>query len=106
MEAGFDPSKTIFNGNGKLPEELELAVEHGVLVNIDSEFDLENISEAAKKVGKPVRVMLRINPDVDPEVRIASSGLCEIFELSVLRQASSLDSSNVPFAYITQVMLI
>lgn len=68
LEAGFDPSKTIFNGNGKLPEELELAVEHGVLVNIDSEFDLENISEAAKNVGKPVRVLLRINPDVDPEV--------------------------------------
>lgn len=41
---------TIFNGNGKLPAELELAVEHGVLVNVDSEFDLANIAAAAKKV--------------------------------------------------------
>lgn len=35
---------TIFNGNGKLPWELELAVEKGVLVNVDSEFDLANIT--------------------------------------------------------------
>lgn len=32
--------RTVFNGNGKLPWELELAAEKGVLVNIDSEFDL------------------------------------------------------------------
>lgn len=42
--------RTVFNGNGKLPEELELAVSLGVLVNIDSEFDLENIRAAAHKV--------------------------------------------------------
>jgi diaminopimelate decarboxylase len=58
----------VLNGNGKLPWELELAVEEGVLVNVDSEFDLGNISTAAKKVGKDVNVMLRINPDVDPKV--------------------------------------
>lgn len=73
LEAGFDPSKIIFNGNGKLPEELEFAADQGVLINIDSEFDLENISAAARKAGKPVRVLLRINPDVDPEVSITRS---------------------------------
>lgn len=40
----------MFNGNGKLPAELEVAVKAGVLVNIDSEFDLENIRAAARKV--------------------------------------------------------
>jgi diaminopimelate decarboxylase len=74
--AGFDPRRTIFNGNGKLPEELELAVELGVLVNVDSEFDFQNIAAAARKVGKPVRVLLRINPDVDPQVHAyVSTGL-------------------------------
>lgn len=68
QEAGFDFAKTVLNGNGKLPWELELAVQLGVMVNIDSEFDFHNIAAAAKKVGKPVRVMLRINPDVDPQV--------------------------------------
>jgi diaminopimelate decarboxylase len=41
--AGFDTNKMVFNGNGKMLHELELAVENGVLVNIDSEFDLEHI---------------------------------------------------------------
>ncbi|WPT13527.1 Diaminopimelate decarboxylase 2 [Picochlorum sp. SENEW3] len=76
MKAGFDPTRTIFNGNGKLPKELELAVEQGVLVNIDSEFDLENIRQAAKNVGKAARVLIRINPDVDPQVHpYVSTGL-------------------------------
>lgn len=60
--------RTVLNGNGKLPWELELAAKHGVLVNIDSEFDLENIAAAGRAAGKPVRVLIRINPDVDPQV--------------------------------------
>lgn len=76
IKAGFDPTRTIFNGNGKLPKELELAVEHGVLINIDSEFDLENIKAAAANVGKAARVLIRINPDVDPQVHpYVSTGL-------------------------------
>ena len=61
--------RTVLNGNGKLPWELELAAKHGVLVNIDSEFDLENIAAAGRAAGKPVRVLIRINPDVDPQVK-------------------------------------
>ena len=33
----------IFNGNGKLLKDLVLATEEGVFVNVDNEFDLENI---------------------------------------------------------------
>lgn len=68
LNAGFDPSRCIFNGNGKLLDDLVLAAKEGVLVNIDSEFDLENIVEAARIAKKKVQVLLRINPDVDPEV--------------------------------------
>ncbi|KAG6709480.1 hypothetical protein I3842_06G134300 [Carya illinoinensis] len=68
LHAGFDPTKCIFNGNGKLLEDLVLAAEKGVFVNIDSEFDLENIVAAARIAGKKVNVLLRINPDVDPQV--------------------------------------
>eukprot|EP01024_Parvocaulis_polyphysoides_P042025 TRINITY_DN3850_c0_g1_i2.p1 TRINITY_DN3850_c0_g1~~TRINITY_DN3850_c0_g1_i2.p1 ORF type:complete len:488 (-),score=57.63 TRINITY_DN3850_c0_g1_i2:82-1545(-) len=67
-KSGFDTSRTVFNGNGKLLSELELAVEKRVLVNVDSEFDLQNIAAAAKNVNKKVQVILRINPDVDPQV--------------------------------------
>ncbi|CAL9103284.1 unnamed protein product [Musa acuminata var. zebrina] len=68
LRAGFDPARCIFNGNGKLLDDLVLAAEKGVFVNVDSEFDLENIVTAARVVGKRVPVLLRINPDVDPQV--------------------------------------
>eukprot|EP00271_Cylindrocystis_brebissonii_P011545 TRINITY_DN29396_c0_g1_i1.p1 TRINITY_DN29396_c0_g1~~TRINITY_DN29396_c0_g1_i1.p1 ORF type:complete len:520 (+),score=84.28 TRINITY_DN29396_c0_g1_i1:237-1796(+) len=68
LAAGFDPSRCVFNGNGKLPEELLLAAKNDVLVNIDSEFDLEQIAEAGRQAGRAVKVLLRINPDVDPQV--------------------------------------
>lgn len=49
-------------------EDLLLAAEKGVFINVDSEFDLENIVTAARVVGKKVPILLRINPDVDPQV--------------------------------------
>jgi diaminopimelate decarboxylase len=76
LKAGFDPARTIFNGNGKLPWELEAAVRAGTLVNIDSEFDLVHIAAAATAAGKAARVLIRINPDVDPQVHpYVSTGL-------------------------------
>ncbi|KAI3769737.1 hypothetical protein L6452_00850 [Arctium lappa] len=68
LRAGFDPTRCIFNGNGKQLEDLVLAAQEGVFVNIDSEFDLDNIVSAARIAGKKVNVLLRINPDVDPQV--------------------------------------
>ncbi|MCJ7813711.1 diaminopimelate decarboxylase, partial [bacterium] len=66
--AGFDSQRIVFNGNGKTNDELNLAVQNGVMVNIDSEFDLQHIRHAAETVGKPVDVLIRINPDIDAEV--------------------------------------
>ena len=60
--------RCVFNGNGKILEDLVLAAESSVFVNIDSEFDLENIVSASRITGKRVNVLLRINPDVDPQV--------------------------------------
>ncbi|XP_057964321.1 diaminopimelate decarboxylase 2, chloroplastic-like isoform X2 [Malania oleifera] len=70
LHAGFDPTRCIFNGNGKLLDDLVLAAEEGVFVNVDSEFDFDNIVSAARIAGKKVNVLLRINPDVDPQVDI------------------------------------
>ncbi len=76
MKAGMDMTKTIFNGNGKTVSELEFAVECGCLINIDSEFDLDHIRLAANKVGICANVLIRINPDVDPQVHpYVSTGL-------------------------------
>ncbi len=66
--AGFAPADMVFNGNGKRRDELALAVQHGVTVNIDSEFDLEHIAQAACDAARPVDVLLRVNPDIRPDV--------------------------------------
>ena len=68
LAAGFDLKRTILNGNGKTLAELSLAIEHGVLINIDSEFDLAHIQQTTKHLNKPADVLIRINPDVDPGV--------------------------------------
>ena len=58
----------IFNGNGKLLDDLVLAAKEGVLVKIYSEFDLENIVEETRIAEKKVQVLLCINPNVDTQV--------------------------------------
>ena len=68
MHAGFPTDKLVFNGNGKTQQDINLAVEHGILVNIDSEFDLEHIIKAGQVTGRKARALLRINPDIDPKV--------------------------------------
>lgn len=76
VKAGMDMTKTVFNGNGKTYQELLYAVKCGCLINIDSEFDLEHIVDAAKEVKKTANVLIRINPNVDPEVHpYVSTGL-------------------------------
>ncbi|XWS20562.1 hypothetical protein CRYUN_Cryun31cG0112500 [Craigia yunnanensis] len=59
--------RCIFNGNGKILEDLVLAAQEGVFVNNYSEFDLENIVLAARIAGMKVNVLLQINPNVDPQ---------------------------------------
>lgn len=68
LKCGFPPNKIVFNGNGKTFDELRLAINAGVLINIDSEFDLDHIIAAGKRENMRAKCMLRINPDVDPKV--------------------------------------
>jgi diaminopimelate decarboxylase len=68
LAAGFDAERTVLNGNGKTLPELALAAEHGVMINVDSEFDLRHIEQVAESTGRAVRVLIRINPDIDPDV--------------------------------------
>lgn len=58
----------IFNEIGKILEDLVLAARKDVFVNVDGEFDVENIVTAASTVGKKVNILLHNSPDVDPQV--------------------------------------
>ncbi|HET9716100.1 MAG TPA: diaminopimelate decarboxylase [Pseudolabrys sp.] len=64
--AGIAPEKIMFSGVGKTAEELALAVEEGILcINIESEHELELLSEIAGSKGRVAPISVRVNPDID-----------------------------------------
>lgn len=64
--AGVPADKIIFAGVGKTRDEIAYAVSEGVLgFNVESEPELEALSEVASGLGKTARVAIRVNPDVD-----------------------------------------
>ncbi|HWJ96419.1 MAG TPA: diaminopimelate decarboxylase [Telluria sp.] len=66
IAAGGDPGKVIFSGVGKTVEEMQLALEKGILCfNVESIPELHRLNEVAGKMGKRAPVSLRVNPNVD-----------------------------------------
>jgi len=66
LQAGGNPSQTVFAGVGKTDDEIleALAADIGYF-NIESEAELENLIRLAEQKGKCPKVALRVNPDVD-----------------------------------------
>lgn len=63
--SGGEASKCTFAGVGKTKAEIAYALEHGVhSFNVESEAELEAISEVAKVIGRVAPVAIRVNPDV------------------------------------------
>ena len=68
LKVGADPKKIVFSGVGKKKEEIEYALNAGILMfNVESEPELVALNEIAGGVGKKAPISLRINPDVDPQ---------------------------------------
>ena len=66
LKAGGDPGRVVFSGVGKTTAEIERALEVGILAfNVESESELERLSEVATRLGREAPVSLRVNPDVD-----------------------------------------
>jgi diaminopimelate decarboxylase len=64
--AGFAPDDIVFAGVGKSGAELECAVPLGLkALNVESAGELARIETIAEKAGRPARVAIRINPDID-----------------------------------------
>ena len=64
--AGFDMSKTLFNGNNKSYDELLLAIESGVgTISVDNFFELALLNNIAKSLNKTVSILLRITPGIE-----------------------------------------
>ncbi|MEL7048228.1 MAG: diaminopimelate decarboxylase, partial [Pseudomonadota bacterium] len=66
--AGVPADKIIFAGVGKTREEMAYALKEGILgFNVESEPELEALSEVAVGLGTRANVALRVNPDVDAQ---------------------------------------
>jgi diaminopimelate decarboxylase len=68
LVAGVDPVKVVYSGVGKKDDEIEYALNTGILLfNVESEEELERIDQVAGRLGKKAGIAIRVNPDVDPE---------------------------------------
>jgi diaminopimelate decarboxylase len=66
LKAGFPPSNIVFTGVGKSAAELECAVGLGLkAINVESAGELARVEAIAQRLGKSVRVAVRVNPDID-----------------------------------------
>jgi diaminopimelate decarboxylase len=79
LRAGGDPDKIVFSGVGKLPQEMEIALNCGIhCFNVESEQELELLNRIAGETQKIARVSFRVNPDVDAKTHpYISTGLKE-----------------------------
>jgi diaminopimelate decarboxylase len=66
IAAGIPTDKILFSGVGKTASELRMALDAGILsINVESESELELLSQLAANEGRTARISVRVNPDVD-----------------------------------------
>lgn len=77
--AGGDAGKIVFSGVGKLPYEIERALDAGIhCFNVESEAELDLIQQIATQKKCTANISLRVNPDVDANTHpYISTGLKE-----------------------------
>ncbi len=64
--AGVPGERIIFSGVGKTDREIALALDYGIFCfNVESEPELERISQIATAQVRTASISLRVNPDVD-----------------------------------------
>lgn len=63
-KAGFKGKNIIFTSNAKSDDEIELALKNSIVINLDAESELQQISRIAGRMGKTALISFRVNPDV------------------------------------------
>lgn len=80
VAAGFPPGQIVFSGVGKTAEELRSAIRAGIgHLNVESGGELELVGRIAEEETLPVRVGIRVNPDITtdthPYISTGKSGI-------------------------------
>tara|TARA_B100000287_G_scaffold303776_1_gene286911 strand:+ start:142 stop:1356 length:1215 start_codon:yes stop_codon:yes gene_type:complete len=66
LKAGINSKKIVFSGVGKTAEELEFAIKKNILlINAESESEIDQIEKIAIRQNKKVSIGLRLNPNTD-----------------------------------------
>ncbi|MCB5199873.1 diaminopimelate decarboxylase [Loktanella sp. TSTF-M6] len=64
--AGIPSDRIVFSGVGKTRTEMRTALDGGIRqFNVESEPEMETLSEVATAMGKVAPITIRVNPDVD-----------------------------------------
>jgi len=79
LKSGVDPKKVVFSGVGKTEQEIEYALNSGILLfNVESSQELGHIEEIAGRLDTRAPVAIRVNPDIDPKTHpYVATGLRE-----------------------------
>jgi diaminopimelate decarboxylase len=65
LDAGVDPQEISFAGPGKKESELAEALAAGILINVESQREIELLSDLSRRTSVPARVAVRVNPDFE-----------------------------------------
>ncbi len=68
ISAGIPAGKIVFSGAGKTEDEIRAAIKAQILmINIESEHELQTVAKIARKMKRRVPVSIRVNPQIDPK---------------------------------------
>lgn len=104
LAAGGDPKKVVFSGVGKTRFEMRQALEAGIACfNVESDAELDVLSEVAVGMGTRAPISIRVNPSVDAKTHPYIStgmkknkfGIPHDQTLAVYRRAAELPGLNV-----------
>ena len=65
LDTGCQPEHISFAGPGKTPGELKSAVAAGIVVNAESETEVDRLLSAGEELGIAPRIAVRVNPDFE-----------------------------------------
>lgn len=104
LAVGVAGSRIVFSGVGKTRAEMRQALAADVLCfNVESEAELEVLSDVALAMGRTAAVSLRVNPDVDPKthpyistgLKASKFGIAHEQALAAYRRAAALPGLRV-----------
>ena len=104
LKAQINPKKIVFSGVGKTYDEIYFAAKKKILlINAESQSEIETIIKIARKIGKAIDIGIRVNPNVDAktikEITTGKNsnkfGLSEKDVISLVNQYKSSKHLNI-----------